>query len=343
VVIRVSGVEAERIDQGYSRVHEYYSRLLSPQKREDLEQLGWGRASGSYADGSQVAAVVAGAGGSKTILFQPSACGLVSGNGKWLPMWICGSAGITIELELDSADASFLTVANSSTNYALTQCKLLVDTYQVDSSLMEAYTRHVLSGKPLLVPYSTKVCTSISTTTDRAEISVARAFSRVKSVIATLHGPTGSATRNQVLKGANDFYVPRATKEEMSFRLSIGAKNWGDNSYQGITELWLRLLKGVGCLSSAAHSTSIDRPSFENSNAAGNGEAAQPAFSAYFDVEKVPGAADHSGYSTANGSPIVIQMRNVGASSADYASRMTIVCEVDCFLELMDSSANVLQ
>ena len=123
-------------------------------------------------------------------------------------MFAMGSGGIVLSLELDSADQSFQTVSNSSTTYQITDCRLLADTYSVDSSLMKAYSLHLLSGKPLMLgPFKSHCVTSIASSGERADISVAMSFARVCSVIATLHGPNDS-TRAQTLKSCNDFYIP---------------------------------------------------------------------------------------------------------------------------------------
>ena len=105
-------------------------------------------------------------------------------------------------------------------------------------------------------------------------------------------------------------------------------------------ELWYRLISGLGTLYSAAHSSSIDQLSFNNTNAAGDGEAANPSFAAVFDLEKVPMLG--GGTQTNTGSLATVQYKGLGSSNADYPTRLHTMIQHDCILEVLDGSANLL-
>jgi len=344
-IVKLSGVEVERIED-YSRCHSFLEKAaLSPIKLEEISQLGWGRASGSFENGTAVANTIAGNGGSMNVLFSPSALGMISSNHKWIPGMALSSGGLILSLELDDATNSFLTTANSSTSYTITDIRLLMNTYILDGVLQEAMSSHLLSGKPLVLgPFKSLSSTTVGVGgSDRADITIARSFTRACTLIATLTGPTDS-TRAQTKKISNDFYIPTASAladDGIQWRLTIGDKNWGANPYDTMKQLWYRLISGLGTLYSAAHSSSIDQLSFFNTNAAGNAEAANPSFAAIFDLEKVGGSIG-SGHSTASGSLAVVQFKGMGSSTADYPTRLHTIIQHDVLCEILDGSCNVL-
>jgi hypothetical protein len=222
-----------------------------------------------------------------------------------------------------------------------------MNTYIVDSQLQSAMSEHLLSGKPLTIgPIKSLSSTTVGVSGPSADISIARAYTRVCTIIATLTGPTDAyvANRSQTKKPCTDFYIPRAsstTDNGVQWRLTIGEKNWGANPYDSMKQLFYRMISGLGTIYSAAHETSVDQPSFYNTNAAGNAEAAQPSFCCVFDTEKVPHSMG-SGQSTNTGSLAVVQYKNLGSSAADYASRLHVIVQHDILIEVLDGSVNVL-
>ena len=141
-----------------------------------------------------------------------------------------------------------------------------------------------------------------------------------------------------------DFYIPRASAvadNGIQWRLTVGESNWGANPYDTMKQLFYRLISGIGTLYSAAHETSVDQLSFYNSNAAGDGEAAQPSFCYTFELEKVPHTMG-SGTSTNTGSTAVVQYKGLGSSTADYPTRLHCMVQHDVMVEILDGSVNCL-
>jgi hypothetical protein len=337
--VALSGTTVETVES-YSRVSNLYSKLMSPQKRADMANLAFGY-TGNFADGSEVADTIAGAGGSKTILMSFHALGLWT-QPKWIPLFAL-AGGLTLSIEMDAADQSFQTIANSSTNYQLSECRLLCDTISVDNSLMESYSRHLLSGKPLVIgPFKSHSVTTIAVAGAQGDLSIARSFTRAASVISTWHGPV-DATRAQTKKNANDLYFPRqsADSDSLHFRLQIGSSVWPINPVTSLAESWMRMLKGTGQLLSSAHPTSISRDMYYNQNAAKNAENAQPSHINFADIEVVP-HVESSGQNTTVGSTCVVSWKGLGTDANTYPSKCTIIIAHDVLIELTDGACAVL-
>ena len=91
---------------------------------------------------------------------------------------------------------------------------------------MEAYSAHVLSGKALLIPYKTFVCTSSALPdSDDFDVSIARNFTRLCTLFQTF-----STTEESITKEVNTFYSPvnAISSDEFQSVLHIGSKRWSD-------------------------------------------------------------------------------------------------------------------
>ena len=103
---------------------------------------------------------------------------------------------IAIELELvDNRNEAILSEfptedttiaqANTSNNWEIVNCEVKVDFCTLDNALDNSYAEHLLSGKSLPINYSTYVSQVSQMTGQKSAINVARALTRLKSLIVT--------------------------------------------------------------------------------------------------------------------------------------------------------------
>ena len=93
----------------------------------------------------------------------------------------------------------------------------------LDSELQNSYASHLLSGKSLPIHFSS-YATNVQTATGKgSSLSLARSFTRLKSVFVTMFGP-GDAAQDKV---ANYFYHPMNAQynknAEVEFQLQLGS------------------------------------------------------------------------------------------------------------------------
>ena len=149
---------------------------------------------------------------------------------------------------------------------------------------MEAYSAHVLSGKALLIPYKTFVCTSSALPdSNDFDVSIARNFTRLCTLFQTF-----STTEQGITKEVNTFYSPvnAIQSDEFQSILHIGSKRWSDFDRTGSAQHYYYLLQALGYASSLVSSAHIGLGAYKSSSAI-----------YAWDVEKVPQAI-MSGYNT---------------------------------------------
>ena len=192
---------------------------------------------------------------------------------------------------------------------------------------MEAYSAHVLSGKALLVPYITFVCTSSALPdSNDFDVSIARNFTRLCTLFQTFAHYTTDTTKKDV----NNFYSPvDQTDDEFETVLHIGSKRWSDFDRTGSAQHYYYLLQALGYANSLVSSANIGLGAYKSNSAI-----------YAWDVEKVPQAI-MSGYNTSGGQSITTSWKGYGTETANRPKKTFLVAHHDAVLELSATSAQV--
>ena len=167
------GTVIEDIDN-YSRTHQMFHTLVSPNKRSNdtIEGFGWEgdilRNRGAHPDGLTVQNAsnyfgVAG-GSSVSVLFKPLS-GLFAQQ-KYIPLRYCPLIWefevvndildpIVATTAVASADATLYTVANTSLLWMISQVQIKCDLVTLENALENEYAAHLVAGNSLPINYDT--------------------------------------------------------------------------------------------------------------------------------------------------------------------------------------------
>jgi hypothetical protein len=204
----------------------------------------------------------------------------------------------------------------------------------LDGALEEKVNKHLLSGSGLPLHLNTWNTTmnvvSPSHTSGAFAVQIARAFSRVKTFVATFMAandgndaqlatafshPTRSTT-----------YVP--SQDTMEWTVHVGARKWPSYPVRSVAESAYHLLKALN-LTSAHEGLGFDPSEFTNSK-----------FFAALDMEKAStgpgGGAEFTGLSTRGGETIRFEVKGINASAANDAPNK-------CFISLQHSVICVIK
>jgi len=326
MTIDVSGARAEDISN-YGRLCEALNQCLPAEKSQNNSALAWGTGAGGTIQQLDP--------GESQILLHHPLSGLCQQN-KWIPLWALGNGGISISFHLTPGAKAFETGSTKSQSYELSDCRILCNIMEVDSELQSSYAEHVLAGKPLMIPFRSWVnqVTSINSTAEFS-VNVARAFTRLNSVLVTLHRED-----TDTAKEVNNFYAPGEKTETMSGYLQIGSTRWPDNDTVGVSQFYYRLLNALGVWQSSSHTINISR-----------GEMMSNKCLLMWDTEKVP-QAGFTGENVSTGAILTVNLKGVGApgyqNSAGqavpdtYATRAYVSCFHDSVLEIRDTGAQIM-
>ena len=135
----------------YNRTETLLRRFNSYAKNVQIFDEGFGYAAGGIT-GSDFVSTPIPAGGSRTVVWRPTACGLCSQR-NYLPVaFIPGGAVIEFLLVNTAAEVCDST---GSSSWELSDVKILVDTLTCDPAFITSLSKHLLSGNSLTL--STKV------------------------------------------------------------------------------------------------------------------------------------------------------------------------------------------
>ena len=172
-------------------------------------------------------------------------------------------APIVIELELVGNPGDCVNTGNTasvanSTSWKITEPQIKCDIVTLDSELQNSYASHLLSGKSLPIHFSS-YATNVQTATGKDNsLSIARSFTRLKSVFVTMFHGDGTATNDKV---ANYFYHPMSNggasatykKEgEVEFQLQLGSAVYPQYPIRSLAEAFYSLRKTLGITNSGS-------------------------------------------------------------------------------------------
>ena len=335
--IRVGGVLVESVTD-YARCNTLFTRLtMSPTKRLNLEQLGFGTQVSSTppewdAAQNHVAAQV-GNSATKRIFWKLNLSALFSQH-RWLPLYALSGRGIEVNFFLASFSDSL--IANGTTNsmsYELIDVQAKCSMCTLDDSLQDSFNQQLLQGSALRL--NLKKVESImsyipaSSTSHNFDVAMSRSYTRLDQLYATFFHGTPSAT-NML---ADKFYVPASahTKEHLAWSLQMGTKRTPDNDSVGLSESWYRTMECIGIAGSLAHSNGITRADYESNS-----------FVVGISTEKIPHLAS-SGENLSNTSTLFVKFKDVGSTSSDLPSQCQLIAVYSAILEIRDTTCEIFE
>ena len=282
----------------YSRMHHMFSELTSSnsKRNEDIESFGINTSDLT----TYTTATIPGIAPNRSkVVCTKLLFGLLNQQ-KFLPMQYLQ---LTLELELDSnpyaaiiqgTDGQQFTPDNTSTNWDITDVKILADTVMLDSSLQNSYTSHLLEGKSLPINYTTFVSQShIMTQQPNFAINIVRSFTRLKSLFINFYADSttaatqaGVSIRAQIgddtntnmdfiLKPFNRFYNPQSqlppadrysSQYELEWQVSIGSATYPVYPCRSTAESLYRLKAALGIVNSSFHAMDLSYIKYTNNS-----------------------------------------------------------------------------
>ena len=252
-------------------------------------------------------------------LITPLPFGVLSQE-KWLPCRLI-SGGIVLELELNDADTTF---AESACDWQLTDVSLLANLHEIDSSLANSYSAHVLRGSPLHLHFTSVVCSRHLLPGPTFSVNLVRGFTRLRQIywVFIKNGEKDSAQ----FKGPNNTAYT-LNNDSYSWQVTIGARKWPERACTGSAETFLRLQQAAACF------YGYSDMAFSPGNLQGNN------FINGLDLEKVGHTeASHSGISTRDGSVVQLAIQNAPTSNNDT---MKVFMVYDGLMSIRDGFVEV--
>ena len=336
MIISISSAIAEDI-QLMSRLESMLDRFLPLEKRRAASAMGFGLASGTE-NGSDHLARAIPASGEQKVVWRPLSSGILN-SGKLFPGMLLGASGLKITLEVPAASEIARNHANDSQAFSYKDLICHVDSLQLEESISSQYANMLLSGRSIMICFQTwdNVLTHLSVTSGSQTISVAKNFTRLATVFASLaqEEPTVTADLAGVQgKLQNNFYLCDQAAGDVESFITINNKRMPDFNNISCQMHMKRLLSAMGTYSSVAHGTNINDVAF----GCVKGTPAK-SFVAAFDLEKAAHhGASSSGESLATGGILSVNLLKVGSAAAS-PSRCYVSCLYDCVCELKDSGA----
>ncbi len=337
--IRCGGTLIESVTES-ARCNSLFTQLtMSPQKKINLAQLGFGTAiptaEPDWSAAANHEAMTIPASGTKRIHWRCNLSGLLSQH-RWLPLFALGEGtGLTVSFYLAPVDESLIKNFGGTTysqSYILKECKAFSSMITLDSELQENYNAALISGNSLKIPIksieSMWSYLANSTVSGKCDIPMSRSYTRLSALFATFVQEPPASGDGKV-KLCNSFYVHAGSAETLSYSLQMGTRRVPDNDSVGFGEAWYRLLNCVGIQGSLAHSTGITYSDYSTSS-----------FCIGISTEKIPHLAS-TGENLSNTSTIFLRMKGWGTTAADLPSRCHLISEFDNVVEIRDTTVEL--
>ena len=336
IEVRMSGQLIERITES-ARCNELFTRLtMSPQKKVNLAQMGFGtkiptaQPDWSAAQNHEAGTIPASA--SKRIHWKCNLSGILSQH-KWIPLYALSQNGLQVSFFCAPVDEALISsdgVTNYSQSYQLKDVKATCQMCTISDELMESFQGQLLNGSALRIPYKklesfySYVPTSV--TAGKFDIPMSRTYTRLCQIFASFVQEPSATSK---LKLCNNFYTHTPSSETLAYNFQIGTKKLLDNDSVGFSESWHRTLQGLGISNSLSHATGITFADY-----------ATNSYAIIADMEKIPHLAS-TGENVSNTSQITLRVSGFGTTANDLPSRCHLVAVADSILEIRDTTVEV--
>ena len=312
---------------------------MSPQKKMDAAQLGFGTqaasVAGSYFLAGQHDAETILATKSKRVYMKFDLSGLFSQQ-KWIPLFALGGQGLQIQLSLAPANQAMI-ISNGGTTYSqgytLSDIRLLADMCSLSGELQESYNAALLNGTSLKMPIkSWEVLTNYlpADSSGSFDVAISKSYTRLATLFAVFN-QNPPADNSGKAKLVNTNYFPTAQSEDVSYHLAMGSRRVPDNDVRGSTEAWWRLGGALGLGNSLAHSTSVDAASYKSD-----------CFAIGIDVEKLP-MVSASGENLSTGQTIFLKVKGMGTDANDVPRQCRICAHFEKVISIQDTVVDVFE
>ena len=337
--VRLGSTLVEDI-QEFGKLTEIMQKLsMSPQKKMDQGQLGFGTAAasvnGSYFLADQHDAQTIAASGSKRVYMKFDLSGLFS-QAKWIPLYALGGQGLQIQLSLAPANQAMI-ISNAGTTYSqgytLSDIRLLSDMCSLSGELQESYNAALLNGTSLKMPIKSWECLVNYLPADSSgsfDVARSKSYTRLATLFAVFNQNPPSDNSGKA-KIVNTNYFPTAQSEDVSYNLAMGSRRVPDNDVRGTSEAWYRLQGALGLYNSLAHSTSVDQASYKSD-----------CFCLSADCERLP-MVSASGENLSTGQTIFLKVKGMGTSTSDVPRRATICAHFEKVISIQDTVVEVFE
>jgi hypothetical protein len=329
LIVRCGGTLVESCEL-HNVSEEFVRRLLPLEKRLNLAGMFLGADPATGSNGYDLACNSIPVGGTKRVLYRPMTSGLLNMKKYW-PALLMGAQGLTFELEL--APASEAVLGSGSQDYTLSNLRCLCDSVTLTSELTDQYTSLLLSGKSVFFNLDLHENTQhfLPGNSNKFSVSSARQFSRLNTLTLIMQQAPSAATETEQV---HNFYLPASARDTVACNLVINGTRQPVFDTTGVQEHWMRFLRGTGVYANIGSSTSISFTGF-----GGSATGAGRCFAQVFDLEKMPGHAEHTGQSIDSGGICTIHVSGVGTQSSEYTDRLILMHSYSAMLELRDSGA----
>ena len=184
------------------------------------------------------------------------------------------------QLELGELDDCF---DGSGNQWEISRPRLVADVLQIDQSLMNSYSSHVLQGRslPLFLTGLYSLKSAVPTGSSLYSFPVARGFTRLSTVYLSFWDGTG--------KYVNSFYSPLTGKtnttenDDFEYHLTVGSERYPQFSIDSHQECFYRL-RLARQIAQGTDSESIAPQAYRTNT-----------MITALNLEKCPGASSHSG------------------------------------------------
>ena len=347
--IRMGSTLVEDIEQYGKLCHIMTKLSMSPGKMMDMDQLGFGTVHPAtnpnhFLAGQHDARTIPRKHGnnvnSKRVYMKFDLSGVFS-SGKMLPLFSLGGLGLQISLTLaPAAEAVILshtentTTTNYSSDYALTDIRLLADMVSLSGQLQEEYNAALLNGTTLKIPiktWETIVNYLPSDSSGSFDLALSKNYTRLATLFAVFNQnpPGDNGTKAKIVN--TNYFPGGAAIEGLQYALHLGSHRIPDNDVRGSKEAWFRLLGALGLRDSLAHSTSVDEDSYNSNH-----------FAIGVDVEKLP-MVMASGENLSTGQTIFLKVKGMGTSSSDVPRRATICAHFEKIISIADTVVDTFE
>ena len=337
MIISISSAIAEDI-QYLPRLEEMLNRFLPLEKRRAASAMGFGLASGTENGSDHLARTIAANGGEQRVVWRPLSSGILN-CGKLFPGMLLGASGLKITLEIPAASEIARDHANDSQSFSYKDLICNIDSLQLEESISSQYANMLLSGRSIMIPYSTwdNTLQHLTVTSGSQTCNIAKNFTRLSTVFASLAQEEAAVTADLAgVQGKlqNQFYLGDQAAGDLESFITVNNKRMPDFNTVGCQMHMKRLLSAMGTYSSVAHASNINDVSY----GCVKGTVAK-SFVTAFDMEKAAHhGASSTGESLATGGILSVNLLKVGSAGAS-PSRAYISCLYDSVCELKDSGA----
>ena len=231
------------------------------------------------------------------------------------------------------------TIANTSGEFEIYNCRILCDVVSLDNSLNNEYTSHLLAGKSLPITYSTFISQQSYVSGTQFAVQIIRAVSRLQKVFLSLYSNSYATNEAPYAKPSFIFFHPMhenrsgyAPADELEISMQLGNVRVPEQPCQSLAEAFYHLKQALNLPDHHQHSLGIRLKQYR-----------QDKFIAGFSFERVSDAA-YTAINTKAGQILLVNMKAISPASiatGKIADVLFSVLQVEQILEIRDQGITI--